>query len=132
MGGKLGINVYIEVFDSIGLSWVRPAKQESGTLTRNADTVDTTNKDDAGWRQFLAGNRGFEVTFTALFDETDPGYLLLEDAFNSGDAINTRVWDGTRYHTGDTRVTDLGVEAPDDDAARYTPTLTGDGELVIT
>lgn len=132
MSGKHGINIYFEVQDPIGLSWIRPAKQEAGTLNRTMDPVDVTNKDSAKWKESIGGDRGWDMAFTALFDELDAGYLILEAAWEDDTELQVRGWDGTRFHTGAARVGDMGIDAPDDDAARYSPTITGTGVLTIT
>lgn len=132
MTAKHGIDIIFEVWDSIGMAWVQPAKQEAGTLNRTGSPVDVTNKDSAKWTESIPGDRSWDMTFTALFDETDAGYLLLEAAWEANEQILVRGFDGTRYHSGTVEISDLGIDAPDDDAARYNPTLPGTGVLTIT
>lgn len=129
---KHGIDIYFEVWDSVGMAWVQPAEQEAGTLNRSQGPVDITSKDSLKWTKSIPGDRSWDMTFTALFDETDVGYLLLEGAWEANEQIQVRGFDGTRYHSGFAEVSDMGIDAPDDDAARYNPTLNGSGVLTIT
>jgi len=122
-----GDDVYLEIYT--GAAWVKPGGQEDTTLTRNKDTVETTDKDSDGWKENIDGFKGWEVSCPMFFEEADSGQVAIQQAFENNDRLQIRVFDGTSYHTGYSRVTSYEMAAPATDAVKISCSFTGDGAL---
>ena len=104
------------------------------TINRSADTIEITSKDtQGGWKAYLAGMKEWSIDNDGLFVPNDESHKILSQAFNSGDPVCIKVVDGKRkigMFGGLAVVTDYPIEAPHDDAATYSITLSGMGELI--
>lgn len=99
----------------------------------NADVIDVTTKDSAGWRELLSGLRSFSGSGDFLYSEN--GAVNFEDFF---DEINTRSsftarWtsnvSGDVYYEGTVWVTNLGMSGGVEDAMSYTLQVEGTGTI---
>lgn len=111
--------------------YTKVAGQRGGTFTREADTLDMTSKDNFGWSDADYGVLSWSIEGDGLLEEADAGYLKLENAFMAKEVVKVR-WQtagGTTW-TGDAIITSFPVEAPYDDSATYSVTLTGKGAPV--
>lgn len=108
--------------------WTKVAGQKGGSFNRSADTLDLTSKDNYGWADADYGVKSWEISGDGILVEDDAGYLALETAFNNSDFVMVR-WQtaaGAKYE-GEAVITDFPVDAPYDDLATYSITLTGKG-----
>ena len=120
---KRGLDIKI----SIGETFL--AGQRGATLNRSAETIDITNKVSAGWKEMITSVKEWSVDCDGVFVAGDAALEQLETAFNSNTVVDVKITDGTWGYKGKAIITDFPIEAPYDDAATYSLTLQGTGEL---
>jgi len=105
------------------------AGQRNGTLNRDRETIDVTSKDGDGWADVEYGLGSWSIEGDGLLVEDDEAFQALEDAFMNETVVKVRFQTaaGNKYE-GDALVTSFPIEAPYDDAATYSITLTGKGK----
>lgn len=110
--------------------YTKVAGQRGASLSRDAETMDTTSKDTDGWNESIAGFKSWSIEADGLFTENDEGYLALETAYMNGDTvlINLTTPSGGKYE-GNAIITSFPLEASYDDVATYELSFTGTGEL---
>jgi len=110
--------------------WTKIAGQRGATLSRSAETLETTSKDSQGFKEFEAGFKEWSIETEGLFVDGDAGFAELEDAFMNGTKLKVQIAypNGSKYE-GLTVVTDLGLDMPYDDMATASATFTGSGLL---
>lgn len=110
------------------------ANSKSANLSINANLVDATTKDSAGWMEYeAAGNKGATLSSDAL---------LALDASYTADDIHTLLANGTtvtwrystntsgdKYWTGSAKVADLSITANDGDIVGFSLTLNVTGAV---
>jgi TP901-1 family phage major tail protein len=103
--------------------------QRGGTLNRDRETIDTTSKDNDGWADADYGLGSWSIDGDGLLVEDDTGLQELEDALMDEVVVKVRFQTaaGNKYE-GNALVTSLPIEAPYDDTATYSVTLTGKGK----
>lgn len=106
------------------------AGQRGGTLNQSADTIETTTKDSKGWKEFISSFKEWSVDADGLLPINDTGYEACKTAFKEGSTLTIKAADeaGLGY-TGEVLITDFPIEMPYDDAATYSVTFQGTGEL---
>ncbi|MEB6213526.1 phage major tail protein, TP901-1 family [Enterococcus casseliflavus] len=111
-------------------NYVSVAGQRGASLSRDAETMDSTSKDSQGWNENLSGFKSWSIDSDGLLVEDDAGYLALEDAYMEGEPviISLTTASGNKYE-GKAIVTSLPLDAPYDDLATYEVTFTGTGAL---
>lgn len=114
----------------VNIGTIKVGGQRGATLNRSAETMETTNKDSAGFREYEQSFKDWTVEADGLFIDGDAGFTALEDAYMGGTKVEVQVAmpSGVKY-TGQAIVTELPIEAPYDDMATYTITLQGSGLL---
>jgi TP901-1 family phage major tail protein len=114
-------------------TFIKVAGQRNGTINREYDTVDVTNKDNAGWSDEEYGVGRWSIEGDGLLVENDAGYLALEEAFENAEYVKVRFQtaEGNKYE-GNALISDFPIEAPYDDAATYSITLNGKGAYTKT
>ena len=123
------------------------AGQRGATLSRTAETIDTTSKDDGLWASAIAGYRSWSVEVEGAWLEGDERLKALDQAFTNGTPINVAIlmnantpgkgrvggtygeYTAKESYTGEAYITDFSYELPYDDLASYSMTLQGNGEL---
>ena len=104
--------------------------QRACTLNRSSDTIDVTNKDSEGWQENLSGLKNWGIDTDGLIVENNEAYDHLEECFMESKEVDVYLTTpmGKKY-TGKAIITDFPLEAPYDDAATYSVTITGSGKL---
>ena len=120
---KRGLDIKI----SIGENFL--AGQRGATLNRSAETIDITNKVSAGWKEMITSVKEWSVDCDGVFVEDDTALKALETAFNANTMVDVKISDGEWGYKGKAIITDFPIDAPYDDAATYSLTLQGTGEL---
>ena len=120
---KRGLDIKI----SIGEQFL--AGQRGATLNRSAETIDITNKVSAGWKEIITSVKEWSIDCDGVFVADDAALKALETAFNANTVVDVKISDGTWGYKGKAIITDFPIEAPYDDAATYSITLQGTGEL---
>lgn len=134
LGNKVaGASVIIKVNTDKGL--IPIGGQTGASISRNADTVEVTNKVSEGFREYVAGWKDWAIDCDAFVTLGDEGQTLLEDKFANGEAIevNVRIGDdgnakGITY-SGSALITSLSTDLSQDDAVTYSLSLQGTGKL---
>jgi predicted secreted protein len=110
------------------------ALQRGGTITFNTDTIDVTTKDDAAWKQFLAGHSEGEITCDGLLDITDTAQAELQASQAAGTPLTAvfRLDAATTYFTAKAFVTALKLDGAHDGAQGISATLKVTGITTLT
>lgn len=129
-----GVNFLILVEDKqTPGTYIKVAGQRNGSLNREYDTVDVTNKDNSGWSDEEYGVGKWSIEGDGLLVENDAGYLALEEAFENAEYVKVRFQTaGGNKYEGNALISDFPIEAPYDDAATYSITLNGKGAYTKT
>ena len=110
--------------------WTLIGGQRGSSLSRSADSIDTSHKTSGGWKSSLAGLRGWSIDLDGLVLLQDSGLEALETAFNAGKEVNVKFeYPNKKYRTGWAAITDLSIETPHDGEASLSGTLEGNGPL---
>lgn len=131
-----GIDLLVKIDDTV------VALQKGATLNRSADTIDTTTKDSAGWKEFVQSFKEWSIDCDGLYTLPTAGgtdsFSLLEQYFESGEAVTVEfaLADPSNLTTGDTEgftgqaiIVDFPLEAPMDDSLTFSVSLQGTGAL---
>ena len=104
--------------------------QRNATLSMGTDEIDVTDKASSNWHEGLPSIRNWSIEGDGLLVQDDSGLQELEDAFIGGEKIKVQLLTASgKTYTGDAILTDFSYEAPYDDAATASYTLTGSGAL---
>ena len=125
-------------------------KDVSGTLTKIAnatsndfditkDMIDVTNKDSAGWKEFIVGEGGWTMNIDGMFEE-DGGVSTIswKDIYTdlaAGTAITalmTSNVSGDIKLSGSSFFSNLTLSAPNNDVTTFTASLQGTGALTVS
>jgi len=125
-------------------------KDVSGTLTKIAnatsndfdvtkDMIDVTNKDSAGWKEFIVGEGGWTMNIDGMFEE-DGGVSQIswKDIYTdlaAGTAITavmTSQVSGDIKLSGSAFFSNLTLSAPNNDVTTFTASLQGTGALTVS
>ena len=122
------------IFDNNGDDLLAVAGQQSFTLNRSAESIDTTSKDtQGGWASKTAGMKEWSIDTDGIYVMGDRSHSILSKAFENGDpvcikVVNVKLKKG--MFGGLAVVTDYPIEAPYDDSVTYSMSLEGIGALV--
>ena len=107
--------------------------QKGCTLTMEADTIDTSNKNDAGWASFIGGAKQWSVSCDGQFVVDDQGQKAIMDAFIAGTEVEVEMKNtGEKiYYKGKACVTSIEVDAQFDDVATLSVECQGLGALAV-
>lgn len=125
----LDILVYAEVngkLEAIG-------GQKNCSLSMEADTIDTSNKNDFGWASFIGGAKSWTVSCDGQFMADDNGQKALMAAFIAGTNVKVEMKndDDSVYFAGEAAITSVEVEAAYDDVCALSLELQGVGPLAM-
>lgn len=126
---KRGLDIKISILEGGSTKKVL-AGQRGATLNRSAEVIDITNKAANGWKESMTSFKEWSVDCDGVFVADDAALIALETAFNTNKEVDIELSDGTAWgYKGKAIITDFPIEAPYDDAATYSLTLQGTGEL---
>ena len=108
--------------------------QKGCTLTMEADTIDTSNKNDAGWASFIGGAKQWSVSCDGQFVVSDQGQKAIMDAFIAGTEVDIEMKNQaeTVYYKGKACITSVEVDAQFDDVATLSVEFQGLGALAVS
>ena len=108
--------------------------QKGCTLTMEADTIDTSNKNDAGWASFIGGAKQWSVSCDGQFVVSDEGQKAIMDAFIAGTEVDIEMKNQaeTVYYKGKACITSVEVDAQFDDVATLSVEFQGLGALAVS
>lgn len=109
------------------------ASATSHTLNIEANMIDVSSKDSAGWAEFIGGQKTWSIDGEYLFHfDAANGYEELYDSWNARTSVtamfSTEVSGDIKF-SGSAFVTSLPLEAPMEDATTYSVSLQGTGAL---
>jgi predicted secreted protein len=126
-------------------------KEVSGTLTKIAnassndfsitkDMIETTNKDSAGAKEYIAGEYGYTMSVEGMFEEdasvgaSISWKEILTDliAGTSVTIVMTSNISGDIKLSGAAFFSDLNLTAPRNDVATFTASIQGTGALTVS
>jgi predicted secreted protein len=105
------------------------------TLSMSRDMRDTSNKDSAGWKKVLPGQRNWSVSTEGLYNpSTANSYITLWAAWKDGTALTLLFKNSTQdyYWGGTVYITSLSQNAPLEGNVTWTVNFQGDGVLTET
>jgi TP901-1 family phage major tail protein len=119
---------------TISVNGTKIAGQQGGSLSRNQENLETTNKDSNGWKTFIPSFKDWSVEGEGLVVFSDQGYQALETAYVNGDLVTVDVMlEGSQsLYQGEAILSELSLDMPYDDLVTYTVSLQGSGELTFT
>ncbi len=110
--------------------WTLIGGQRGSSLSRSADSIDTSHKTSGGWKSSKAGLRGWSIDLDGLVMINDDGVDALETAFSTGIEVHLKFeYPNKQYRSGWASITDLSIETPHDGEASLSGTLEGNGPL---
>ena len=107
--------------------------QKGCTLTMEADTIDTSNKNDFGWASFIGGAKQWSVSCDGQFVVSDQGQKAIMDAFIAGTEVEIEMKNQAEsvYYKGKACITSVEVDAQFDDVCALSIELKGKGPLKV-
>lgn len=117
-----------------GTSGTAIGNLDNAALTVSIDTAESTAFGDT-WKKYLSLAKGWQLTVSAKYDNTDAAATSLRTEFVTGDCVVTSV---TMYETascyfqGDTIVTSYNENAAVNSADTFSVTFMGNGTLSYT
>lgn len=124
-----GVDILVTVESAVPGTFTTVGGQKGAKLNRKVSTFETTSKDSAGWKEFLASFKEWSVDCDGFVVATDAGYALLDTHFNAGTNVNVKFTLDGKAYTGSAIITDFPLEMPQDDAVTFSLTLQGTGAL---
>lgn len=112
--------------DNILVTWSGSVitAQMSADFSLSRDMIEVTNKDSAGIKSYIAGDRGGTLSLEGIYDQTaanEPFSNLFADweadaavTFQFGETAT-----GKKYYTGSGLISALSVSAPQNDKATF-------------
>lgn len=130
----------IGLYADISGTLTKIANATSHSLSLASDMIETTTKDSAGWKEYIAGEKGGTFSIDCRFEEdgsVGSGAYSFKDLLDKfvGGLTLLAVW-GTNA-TGDIKVavtvlvSNLELSAPQNDTSTYTATMQITGEPTI-
>lgn len=131
---KAGKDILLCLFTADGAKLLAIAGQQSLTINRSADTIETTSKDTkGGWKSQVAGMKEWSVDSDGAYIMGAESHKELQKYFESGDLLCIKIVDikeSKSLFGGLAVLTEYTLEAPYDDAMTYSCSLAGNGPLV--
>ena len=129
----------IAIYKDISGTLTKIANATSNDFTITKDMIETTNKDSAGAKEYIAGEYGYTMSVEGMFEEDGSVGALI-----SWKEIITDLLAGTSVTivmtsnvTGDLKLSgsaffnDLNLTAPQNDVATFTASIQGTGALTV-
>lgn len=121
------------VFNAEGTSLLAVGGQQSLSISRSADSIDTDSKDTIGnWKSAIAGMKEWSIDVDGVYVPSDAAHTALTKAFNDGDLVCVKIMDQKKksaLYGGLAAITDYSLDANYDDAVSYKISLQGNGAL---
>ncbi|MGF9852038.1 phage tail tube protein [Bacillus paramobilis] len=150
----LGVKKIVRIFDLSTGKVLAIGGQKEHTMNRTADTIDVSTKTGGidnmkeimgkmgvtdwepkeynDYKEYIQGQKEWSVDVSGALPANDTAYDVLEAAYENGTPVGVSELDLGRMKekVGIAIVTDLSEEAPIDDLAGYSLSLTGTGPQV--
>lgn len=129
-----GVDVllYLENATTPGTFDVLVGGQSGATLNRSTNVVDTTSKDAMGWAENVAGVNSWGLECEGFIVKDDTALQSLEDAWVNRETVKAAIkFPDGRTYSGECIISDFPMEFPQDGAATFSLSLTGNGALTV-
>jgi predicted secreted protein len=108
------------------------AKARDADVDMSATEIDTTTRDDNGWKTFIQGLKEWGLSVGQIWVPTNAGLIVLRDAYFSGSTLAIQLRDPDNHgYNGNVIVSGLTKGEPLDDVCTLDVTMKGTGALVI-
>ena len=129
----------IAIYKDIAGTLTKIANATSNDFTVTKDMIETTNKDSAGAKEFIAGEYGYTMSVEGMFEEdASVGALIswkeiITDLIAGTEVtiVMTSNVSGDLKLSGKALFSDLSLTAPKNDVTTFTASIQGTGALTI-
>jgi predicted secreted protein len=130
----------IAIYKEVSGSPVKIANATSNDFDITKDMIETTNKDSAGWKEFIVGEGGFTMNVDGMFEEdgsVGSGGLSWKDIITDLLAGTTVTIVMTSNVSGDIKLSgsaffsNLTLSAPNNDVTTFSASIQGTGALTV-
>jgi predicted secreted protein len=129
----------IAIYKDISGTLTKIANATSNDFSITKDMIETTNKDSAGAKEYIAGEYGYTMSVEGMFEEdTSVGAgiswkEIITDllAGTSVTIVMTSNVSGDLTLTGSAFFNELNLTAPQNDVATFTASIQGTGALTV-
>ena len=129
----------IAIYKDVAGTLTKIANATSNDFSITKDMIETTNKDSAGAKEYIAGEYGYTMSVEGMFEEDGSvGALIswkeiLTDllAGTSVTIVMTSNVTGDIKLSGSAFFSDLNLTAPRNDVATFTASIQGTGALTV-
>jgi predicted secreted protein len=112
--------------------WTKVGGQKDASMSRGLEEMDVTDKDSAGWKERLPGNREIEVEFDGFLIEDNAGLLEMQKGFEERKTLMLQLITPAYIYQGSFLIGEDGIEGPLDDAGAYSFSLKSTGVVTKT
>lgn len=105
------------------------------SITLNRDMRDVSNKDSAGWKALLTGQKNWQVSTEGLYNPSSTnGMIAMYNAWYAGTLLTLTMKNSTQdwYWSGTAYITSLQINAPNEGNVTYSVTFQGTGAITMT
>ena len=126
-----GESIYVKVnTGTVGSPvWTKVGGQKDASMSRSLEEIDVTDKDSAGWKERLPGNREVEIEFDAFLIEDTAGFLEMCKGFEERKELMLQLITPAHIYQGSFILGEDGIEGPLDDAGAVSFSLKLTGAL---
>lgn len=128
-----GFNGKVYISTDGGTTYIVIGELKDATLTLNQSEIDVTSLDSAGWSEFIAGLKDWEVSTEGLYIAGDAGQDALYNALVNGTAVKIRllpkIGTGNKGYEGNAIITSWEINNTTDDAVSVSASFKGTGAL---
>ena len=129
----------IAIYKEVARSPVKIANATSNDFSITKDMIETTNKDSAGAKEYIAGEYGYTMSVEGMFEEdasVGAGISwkeIITDllAGTSVTIVMTSNVSGDLKLSGSAFFNELNLTAPQNDVATFTASIQGTGALTV-
>ena len=129
----------IAIYKDVAGTLTKIANASSNDFSITKDMIETTNKDSAGAKEYIAGEYGYTMSVEGMFEEdASVGALIswkeiLTDliAGTSVTIVMTSNVSGDIKLSGSAFFSDLNLTAPKNDVTTFTASIQGTGALTV-
>jgi TP901-1 family phage major tail protein len=136
MSKVAGVDVLLKVKDSATGTLSVVGGQTGASLSRSANTIDTSDKTTGGWSTSLAGLKSWSLDADGFVSLGDEGQELLELAFENRETVFVEIRVGADAdangvtYTGEAVITKLDNDFPQSDAVAFSLSVEGASPLL--
>lgn len=127
----MDILLYVNTGTLLSPVWEAAAGQRGASFEESTDEIDASSKDSRS-KRVLAGRYGATISMDGLYLPSESAYQALQAAMRNGDAILVRRQEeGVDVEQASAIITALSMDAPDNDVATCSVSLTIDGDWTV-